>query len=97
MATILLPALGLLAKIVIGILVFISLAIMVVARDCFDDSDPYIDWHNNYVEAERPHVAMDNCPHINKTDIPVNVAATCEKIYTMCDDCNEVLNIRIDC
>ena len=38
------------------------------------------------------------CPHDgDKTDMVVNVACTCETIYTICDDCDEVLNIKTDC
>ena len=56
---------------------------------CFDDDDPDMDWMDNYV--------VFDCPHINVTGVVVESSVTCETIHTICDDCKKVLNIRTDC
>lgn len=77
-------------KILIIILVVIIFVLYKLANKCFDDEDPDLDWYNNY--------AKQNCPHEGeKTDVIIDSAVTCEVIHTICDDCSQVLNVKIEC
>ena len=56
----------------------------------FDDSDPDMDWHDNYSILECPHQGK-------KTDVVMHVSVTCETINTICADCKQVIATRTDC
>ena len=75
--------------IIIGAIVLLALFLMVLSFFCFDDNDPDMDWYDNYTTIQ--------CPHIEKTDVIVNATVTCEEVWTVCDNCSEVLNKRTDC
>jgi len=61
-----------------------------LANGCFDDTDPDMQYYDNY--------AVIACPHTGeKTDVCVASCVTCETIHTVCDDCGTVLNVKIDC
>lgn len=75
--------------IILAIIAFMGLVGYVVSNYCFDDTDQDMDWHDNYSVIE--------CPHHNRTDVTVESTVTCETIYTICDDCCEVLKQRTEC
>lgn len=37
------------------------------------------------------------CPHSHVTDCVVSTNVTCEEIYTVCSNCGEITNTRIEC
>lgn len=76
----------LLIVVVIAIIVYVY---GLISLFFFDDADPDMDWYDNYTVID--------CPHIEKTDVVVESNVTCEVVHTICDDCGQVLNTRIDC
>ncbi|QQV91548.1 hypothetical protein Peternella1_12 [Winogradskyella phage Peternella_1] len=67
----------------------IAIVFATLSTLCFDDTDPDLDWSDNY--------AVVKCPHINQADYVVDTIVTCEKIETQCLDCGEVLGSRLEC
>lgn len=82
---------------IISIIVIILAVVYTLAHRCFDDEDPDMYWSDNFADPPKGIEAPAPCQHLEATDIVVNVACTCEEIYTLCDSCNQVINIRTDC
>ncbi len=40
---------------------------------------------------------LEDCEHLNLTDVVKTSNVTCEEIETICDDCFKVLKKRIEC
>jgi len=75
---------------VIAMLMVAGLAFVILANNAFDDEDPDMYWYDE--------TQVITCPHQGeKTDVVINASVTCETIHTVCDDCGQVLNVRIDC
>jgi len=75
---------------IVCLIVLFLYLLVKLANGCFDDADPDMYYYDNY--------SVIACPHQGeKTDVVVNSCVTCETVHTICDDCGEVLNVKVDC